>query len=831
VSSFGPLSIEWDGHQICRLGRGKLAALLCYLAVEPGQHRRETLAELLWPDLPAEAARLNLRQTAFQLRKLLMEATGQDFLYSDHEHLGIAAASLLRVRTADFCAPLPACINTSPKQCGACINHLTVQVDLYQGEFLADLSLPDCPGFSEWLQVKREAMRRHALDLVARLADCHEAQGRHRAALIFAQRYVALEPLSEAGHLRVIKLYALDGQSDGALAQYKSYRNLLERELSIAPNEEMRAVVNALKVGAGGTAPSLTVAELPTDDRRLITVLYCELQFAGVADPEDVIAPLRVLRTQCEEIGRRHFGHILNVYSGGLLVYFGYPQALESAALYAVRAARAMAAGAVPDIAVRVAVHSGLVVPAVMAQIPDPAGITSGIAIRLLGLAKAGEVIVSADTRQRVAGYFLFSVVSERRRNGLPEDIQAFRVVDATSATHRLSAAQRLTPFVGRKLELAYLMNTWERVRRGSFQALLISGEAGIGKSRLLRVLTDRLGNAARVVKLRCFPETMHSPLHPVTRLYEKLCGFNPTDNGEVRIGKLLEMLQSNVPHLADRAVPLLAHMLRLMMETLSPLPIPTPERMQAATAELLIDLLPALATTNPVLFIVEDLHWADASTLDVLARLMTRRVAAPILVLLTARAEWHLGWPDVDLITLKPLTKTDVTAIAGAVQPDITPMQTSRIVSLADGIPLFAEELAAVLHEHPQLDTLPINLHDLLMAQLDQLGPTRALAKTAATIGREFDIEVLSRVSGLWSEALQRGISELVDSGLVLVATKQRLLFKHALVQSAAYQSQTRAARRAVHRRLAEVLGTLDERVSGGPIGAIEPVSDSLHT
>lgn len=829
LSAFGPLRILWNDQPVTGLGSGKLAALLVYLADEPGQHRRDTLADLFWPDLSAESARLNLRQTVFQLRSALTAATGRDFIVSSRDFLGIDPASPVRLSVADLVSPLPVCAGPRSAGCAACLSQLEARAEACQGGFLADLSLPGCPGFEAWLQVRREFYRQHQLNLLARLADCHAQCGSMRAALPFALGYLALAPLSEAGQLRAMRLLAGDGQPEAALAQFETFQRLLKRELGVAPGAPLLAFAQQLRAAADVALPAPLPPKLP-EDRRQVTVLYCSLLAEAVDDPEEAVLRLHGPQLRCEAIVRQLGGYLVQNYSGGLLAYFGYPQAQENAALYAVQAAQALVAEGTAQVTVGVGVHSGLILTSPEARMPDAIGTTSGIAIRLRDLACAGEVVVSAETRRRTAGYFRFADLMTASHQGLPKDIEVFRVVGVSGAKHRFApaeritigegevrqcfvAAEQLTPFTGRERELAQLMREWAKAQSGEFRPLIIQGEAGIGKSRLVNTLAGLLDPGSRIVKQRFFAETRHSSLHPVIAFYEDLCQFAPGDDDTVKLAKVAALLRARAPAFEARGLPLLAHMLGLAEEVRPPLPASSPEHLKAATVELLADLLQPLVNPWTVLFVVEDMHWADASSLEALSILVNRRHPAPVLMLFTARPEWQSPWPDVDVMTLAPLPDSDVARMVGAVRADLAPPQLRHIVGQAEGIPLFAEELAAA-HEGGTADDLPANLQDVLMARLDRAGPARALAQLAATIGREFDPALLARIAELAPPAFEEAMGRLRGSGLVQETDDGRWQFKHALLQEAVYRSQTRMARQTAHRRVAQGLATHDHAV-----------------
>jgi DNA-binding SARP family transcriptional activator len=811
VSTFGSFVVRWNGTPVGRLGTGKLAALLAYLAVEPGPLRREALVDLFWPDLPPSAARLNLRQSLFQLRKILRAASGQDVIVAGRTTVWLATDSPLQVAAIDFAKPLPVCAPPDPERCSTCLGRLAALADLYHGPFLADLSVPAASEFEEWLHVKREILHRQALKLLVRLADCHDQLGHFRTALPFAQRFVALEPWSEPGHLRVMQLLIRDENYPAVLEQYELCRRSLERELGVTPNKALQNLADQARAHLQVTAQQARVAEPPAEDRRQVTVLYCEMRVVGVEEPEEALAFLRAPQERGEKLVAQHDGHVVPTYTGGFLAYFGYPRAVENAAVRAVHAARALALASTPVLTVRVGVHSGLVLASLARGQPDAVGITTSIAIRLQNLAGNGEVVVSDATQHRAHGYFHFGECAIEQQQELPKGIAAFRLIAESGARYRLAAAGQLSPMVGREVETAALFRAWSKVRRGELKTLLLHGEAGIGKSRLVDSLVRRLGAGAAVVReLRCFPETKQSPLQPVIELFATQSGFLAHDTDQERLAKLGVLLRKRAPQLAQRALPLLAKLLGVAAE-----PHPSPDLcaplLSAATTELLVDLLLSLAARHSVLLVVEDLHWADASTLEVLATIQARCAGAPVLLLMTARTDWWQTsrpvWVRGPDMALAPLADAEAVRLIRSLRPDIAPERLQRIVALADGIPLFVEEMVTISAETAHSVPFPVNLHDLLLARIDTLGPNRIYAQLAATIGREFDLELLGAVSGLAPEALRQIVKDLLASGLVFALEQQQFRFKHALVQEAAYQSQTLVARKAAHRKLAHAL------------------------
>lgn len=819
IALLGTFEIVSNGRPLPGLGSGKLAALFAYLTCEPGPHRREMLADLFWPGLTEEAARLNLRQSLFRLRSLLTEGGTADPIIASRTHLAYDTRLPLQRDLDAFAAAPATCVRPATGVCPACqdcLAQMEASVTLYRGPFLASIALSDCPDFEDWLQFKRESLHRRALDLLLRLVDCHERAGNPQRAEPFALRHVELEPWSETGYLRAMQLLARTGRREAALALYAACRRVMERELGVLPGTELRALAEQIRQGTTAQDGDPCGQEMPPrEERRQVAVLYCELTAHGVADPEDALPRLNAPQARCEAIMRDRDGHVVRTHGGGLLTYFGYPLATENAVLAAVRAAREIIRTLPVDVSARLAVHVGPIVVFGSASVPDPVGATTGGAIQLHRAAVAGEVLVSDAARRHVAGYFRFERLASRQARALPRGQTAYRVAAETGATHRLAANANLTPLVGREGELAQLDAAWARARRGKFGVVLLVGEAGIGKSRLAHTLAQRAAaDNGQLRELRCFPETRQSPLRPVITLFEALCGHAAGDTLPSRLDKLRELLAQRTPRLAERGLPLLARLFDLPTE-LTPSPALVPEALKAATHELLVDLFLAVTTDQPMLLLVEDLHWADGATLELLALLRSRAASARALLLLTTRPDGAgsstgptgaANWPGATRLDLAPLPDAVIAAMLDSIGTNLDARLRAAIVTRADGIPLFAEELAAA----GGADGLPDKLHDLLRTRLDRLAQGRGVAQLAACIGRELELTFLASIgdsSGMASRTLEQGLAELCASGLVQPLADGRFQFKHALVREAAYATQTRAVRRAAHRAIAERL------------------------
>jgi tetratricopeptide (TPR) repeat protein len=505
----------------------------------------------------------------------------------------------------------------------------------------------------------------------------------------------------------------------------------------------------------------------------------------------------------------------VQIRGGSLLAYFGYPQASENAARLGVQAALAVSRTRFAGLAVRTAVHTGMVICGDL-QIPDTIGATSGLAIRLRQLAEDGEVTISGATQALVAGYFNCSSLGQQQLPGTKRPLEPFRVDGESGATSRLEASGTLTPLVGRKHEIATLLTMWQSARNGTRRIALLRGEAGIGKSRLVHTLKLALrGETCVVRELHCLPEHSRSPFYPLTALFGTTLGFSTEDSPEARFDKLAAYVELHYANAEPDTVPLLAGMLSLPLRAPYRASASSPQQQREKLLKIVLGRLFDLASRQPVLLIVEDLHWADPSTIELLEMFVTRELATPMLAVLTARPGFVPPWREAmaDAITLGALDDVDTNELIATVAPGIAPATARRIIARADGIPLFAEELARQSAVN-DLAAIPGTLQDLLATRLDGMGQARIAAQAAASIGREFTLELMHRVTPFDEATLGRYLAQLQSAGLVQEEAGNRFQFRHALLCDAAYHSQTRTEREARHRHIAEAL-----RASGGDI------------
>jgi TOMM system kinase/cyclase fusion protein len=585
--------------------------------------------------------------------------------------------------------------------------------------------------------------------------------------------------------------------------------------------------------------------------RRQLTVLFCDLvdstPLARQLDPEDYCEVIRAYQTACADVIQRFDGYIAQYLGDGLLVYFGYPQAHEDDAQRAGRAGLEILDAIAPlkarlaadkglQLAVRLGIHTGLVVVGAMGtrgrQESLAVGDTPNIAARLQGLAAPDTVVISDATWRLVQGYFACNDLGSQPLKGVETPVQAYRILGTSEAQSRLDVVspRGLTPLVGRETEVTLLRERWAQARDGLGQVVLLSGEAGIGKSRLVMALKEYVaGEPHTRWECRCSPYFQDSALYPLIDRSQRALQFGQDESPETKLQKLEVALQRH--GLArPETVALWAALLSIPLAAPYPPLNLTPQRQKQQTLEAIVALLLALAAEQPVLFIVEDAHWIDPSTLEFLNLLIDQGPTARLLTLLTCRPEFHASWgfrAHLTPLTLSRLPRPQVAQMSVRVAGGkaLPPEVVEQIVAKTDGVPLFVEELTKTVLESGLLRegedcyelagplpplAIPATLHDSLMARLDRLATVKDVVQLGATIGRTFSYELLQMVSPLDDAMLQHSLRQLVEAELVYqrgVPPQATYTFKHALIQDAAYQSLLRSTRQQYHQRIAQVL------------------------
>jgi class 3 adenylate cyclase/predicted ATPase len=591
--------------------------------------------------------------------------------------------------------------------------------------------------------------------------------------------------------------------------------------------------------------------QTPEAERRQLTVLFCDLvdstALAGQLDPEDLREVIRAYQAACATVIEPLEGHIAQYLGDGLLVYFGYPQAHEDDAQRAVRAGLGMVAAMQAlnthlvqrhglQIAVRIGIHTGVVVVGEMGggsrQEQLALGDTPNMAARLQGLAGPDTVVLSAATFRLVQGYFTYQDLGAHVLKGIAAPIPVYRVLGESGVQSRLEAIvpSRLTPLVGRGEEVALLQQRWVQAKTGQGQVVLLSGEAGIGKSRLVQVLKDHVAHEPHArIEWRGSSYHQQSALYPVIAHLHRLLQWREDETPQEKLHKLETTLASSGLVLPE-VVPLLTALLSLPLPSHYPALTLTPQRQRQKTLETLLTWLAVEARRQPVLVIVEDLHWIDPSTLELLSLLIDQGASARLCLVLTARPEFRPPWAMVahlTALTLRRLAPAQVTRLASHIAGDkiLPPAVLEEVVRKTDGVPLFVEELTKVALESGLLQeqedrydltsplpplAIPATLHDALMARLDRLAAAKLVAQLGAVIGRTFAYDLVQAVAPLDAATLQGALAQLVEAELVAqrgTPPQATYTFKHALVQDAAYQSLLRSTRQQYHQRIAQVL------------------------
>jgi TOMM system kinase/cyclase fusion protein len=589
----------------------------------------------------------------------------------------------------------------------------------------------------------------------------------------------------------------------------------------------------------------------PDAEHRQLTVLFCDLvgstALAGQLGLEDYREVVRAYQGACAAVIQRFDGHIAQYLGDGLLAYFGYPQAHEDdgrravhAGLTMVEAIRTLNTRLEQDkgirLAVRVGIHTGLVV---VGEVGGSGrhehlalGETPNVGARLQELATPDMVVISAATYRLVQGLFTCRTLGTHTLKGVAHPLAVYHVLGPSEARSRFEVAATigLTPLVGREEETGLLRRCWDQAKEGHGQVVLLSGEAGIGKSRLVQELKEHVeGEGVVRTTFRCSPYHQQSALYPVIENLQRVLQVRWEEPPAEKLAKLERVLRAyRFPR--EEAVPLFAALLSLPPpERYPPLHL-SPQRQKQKTLEALIAWLVDEAEQGPVLMVWEDLHWADPSTLELLSLFMEQAATVRVLTLLTFRPAFRPPWefrPHVTQLTLNRFTRVQVEEMVTRVARGKTlPAEVvQQIVAKTDGVPLFVEELTKMVlesgllreaNDHYELTgslpalAIPTTLRDSLMARLDRLATVKVVAQLGATLGRQFSYELLQAVSPLDEMTLQHGLRQLVEAELLYqhgVPPQAMYLFKHALIQDAAYQSLLRSTRRQYHRQIAQVL------------------------
>lgn len=648
-----------------------------------------------------------------------------------------------------------------------------------------------------------------------------------------AQRVI--KTLYGRGYRFIAPLLERDSVSDASLPSDLP----AEREALPASHEE--------EIDSG--PPPLEQAFLAAE-RRQLTVMWCRVVVTDLLserlDPEELYELIQEAHRVCAGVIHRFEGHIAQRFGDGLMVYFGYPRAHEDDAYRAVctglevveemrRLNKRLEGEKHVKLTMRVGIHTSMVVMQAVDRGDKREQLVSGdtphIVAQLPGLAAPDTVVVSSSTLRLVENRFVYQNLGTHLLEEQSQPLAIYEIQQKRDSWSKITTPPTagMTPFVGRKQELGLLRERWQQAREGQGQVILLSGEAGIGKSRLVQVPQERMAQAAQTrIECRCSPYYQNSAFFPVVDYLKHWLQWQLEDSSPVKLDKLENAL-APYGFVLDEVVPIFASLLSL------PLPdryrsIMTPQRQKQRTLETLLAWFLKETEQRPVYFVMEDLHWADPSTLELLGLLIDQIHTARMLLLLTFRPHFSPAWPvrsHVSHITLGRFTRQQVDRMIKQVTrgKPLPPEVVEQLMVKSDGVPLFVEEMTRMVLESGlvketdgryeltgplPLLAIPSTLHDSLMARLDRLGVGKQVAQLSATLGREFSYDLIHAVALMEESTLQWGLTRLVEAELLHqrgFPPQARYTFKHALIQDAAYQSLLRRTRQRYHREVAQVL------------------------
>jgi len=656
--------------------------------------------------------------------------------------------------------------------------------------------------------------------------------------------------LTERGLAKYVEAFR-DNDIDFDVLRSLTDGDLKELGLSLGDRKRLLQAVADLPSLAGGDSGAAAEGSgsagpvVNTADRRQLTVLFADLvdstALSRLLDPEDFRDLIRDYHRAVADAIRGAGGFVAKFMGDGVLAYFGYPHASEDAGergvragLLALAAVRSLPTPHGRPVACRVGIATGPVVVGDVtgddiAREVNVVGETPNLAARLLGIGQSDGVIIAASTRQIIGDLFVLEELAPQSLKGFAEPVVAFLVLGERRGVSRFEATRRHHKgiFVGRSQEVGLLLDRWELAQRGEGQLVMVSGEAGIGKSRITDTLWQAVANGSHHrIRFQCTPQHVNSPFYPAVSYASQQADLR-SDEGHATS---LSRLEQAVVGLNEDQLLLIAGLLGVTLPADTPVLAMQPARQRLEVIEGFSRHLAALAASAPLLWVVEDAHWIDPSTEALIGRVLDQVHTHRILIVVTQRPDYKAPWaahPSATIVQLSRLSRAHTTALlerladGKSVPPDVL----AYIASRADGVPLFVEELfqalcdSGSLREGPEgyeltraLDdqAIPVTLQDSLMARLDRLAPAKAVAQIGSAIGREFSPGLLIAVAGMAEGAIREGLRQLEASGLLFSrgsGAEEVYVFKHALVQEAAYASLLRQRRQEVHGRIADTL------------------------
>jgi class 3 adenylate cyclase/DNA-binding SARP family transcriptional activator/predicted ATPase len=688
------------------------------------------------------------------------------------------------------------------------------------GLILLDINLPDRDGFS----VLSELRERHATIAIIILSALDDQDKVKHAFSLGALGFIPKTTEREV-MLNAIELVLSGG---------------LYIPSAVLDREEPNAGTPAAR---GEEASSAAAVRSGSRERRQLTIMVCNLVGSAPLDPEDMHDLIATFHKMAADVVARFDGFVARYLGDGVHVYFGYPAAHEHDAEQAVRAGLALvdAVGtkAVSDVPIqaRVGIATGIVVVGEPSRAGDTRqrvaiGDAPDLAARLQAAASPGAVVIAASTRRLVGRMFDCHALGADTVKGLPQSVGAWQVRGETAGVSRFGArrADALTPLVGRQEEIDRLLRRWDQAKVGGGQVVLLSGEPGIGKSRIAESLLAGLeGEPHARLRYFCSPHHAHSPLYPFITQLEQAASFEPGSAAKAKLDRLEALLKPSARN-APRDVALIAELLAVPGDDRYPALAVSPQQKREMTLTALLDQLDGAAAQGPVLIVFEDVHWIDPTSQDLLDRTVARIANLPVLLVVTVRPELQPAWvgqPHVTMLPLSRLGRRDSAGVIAGITRDkaLPDAVVEQVLAHTDGVPLFIEESTSTLLESgllretpdryvldgplPRL-AIPTTLHASLVARLDRLASVKDVAQIGAAIGREFSHTLIAAMSALAPMELDAALERLTAAGLISrrgTPPDATYSFKHALIQDAAYQSLLKSKRQQYHQHIAEVL------------------------
>ena len=799
ITLLGPFRLIKGGVPLLDLPV-KASALLAFLAMQSDPTSREALAELIWPDREKEQSRQSLRQAISSIRRSLGDIADQ-VIKTNRGGPGISlygvsvdANQLANINAVDG------------------LDTFTRRAKLCRGEFLAGFPSISNP-FDEWVLLQRSKASNAAACILGKLASLQMQHGHFDAAIETGQQLISLDPLREDSHRLLMEMYAKMGRRAEALRQYEACAQILRTELNVDPDAETKGLAKRLrretpadhrstadirqqketaesgsKDGSKVFEPQIEIAPAQSPipilqaERKQLTVMVCRItnarELSAELDPEDFRRVTDNFRMNMEEIVRRFGGTTARHTDDGIVAYFGHPYSHEDDAERAVRAAlEAVGAHQNKPLApssklnANAGVASGLVVVDQTAMAATPrfaSGAAPYLAAQIQSQARAGEVMISESTKKQLGRLFDLEEVTEKDGTGLGSPANAYRVLCDRAIESRFKAlrADRLTPFIGRDEELDLLARRWDQVSSGEGRAVLLSGEPGIGKSRIIHRFKEGLkGKDHARLSYYCSSLHTHSFLYPFRVRIERHAGIVGSDSFQLRLEKIERMWEA-VSEGRRTNSQIIADLVGIQ-EGVAEAGKGSDPQYKEIILKTLLDFAIRSAQRKPLLVVLEDAHWADPTSLELIERLVSQISHHRIMLLVSARPEFQPGWfgaSSVTLVSLSRLAKPESKEIIASVTswkrlPDELVLQ---VLAQAEGVPLYLEELTRSILESGKLIEsasgfdlsgkmtpleLPDSLQSSLVARLDRVISAKKIAQVGAVIGSIFPHELLEEV------------------------------------------------------------------------------------